>query len=344
MGRGTVYNSIISDELCEQINNDNKRLLKDFLMYKKSSDKSEGTIYQYEQIIRIFFVWNLENNDNKFFVDIKKKDFIRFFSYVVVELKSSPNRTRMIRAVLSSLSNYIEDILDEDYPNYRNIVKKIETATKVPVREKTVLTEEEVETCLSKLLEDEKYQIACYMALAACSGARKSEILRFKVSYFDEANVIFGCLYQTPEKIMTKGRGSRGKMLVKYTLKNEFQVYLDAWLKERKEKGINSDWLFVRQEQGTGKYQKAEVHNADYMASVIEKYLTKPFYAHCLRHYYTSHLSRLGLPSEVIVELNGWSSADMYNIYNDNSVMDKFAEYFNEDGIVTKEKKGLSDL
>ena len=37
MGRSTTYNNIVSDELWEQVNKENKILLNDFIDYKRST-------------------------------------------------------------------------------------------------------------------------------------------------------------------------------------------------------------------------------------------------------------------------------------------------------------------
>lgn len=343
MGRTTIYNSIVSDELWGNVNNENKILLNDFIDYKRSSDKSPNTLYQYESIIKLFFVWNLQNNNNKFFVDMKKREFIRFFNYMVVELKASPNRIITVRATLSSLSNYIEDILDEEYEGFRNIVSKIETVAKEPVRKKTIMSKEQVDNCLNKLVNDGRYQIACYFALAIASGARKSELLRFKCDYFNDENIVFGCMYKTPEEIKTKGRGSRGKMLYKYTFVKQFKPYFDLWMKYRKENNIESEWLFViNRENG---YEQAEVHNADGWADIITKYMGCSFYFHSCRHYFTTTLRASGLPDKVIQRIIGWSSSDLIDIYDDGDIEDSFSDYFNEDGIRPDIKnKKLSDI
>ena len=344
MGRTTIYNSIVSDELWGNVNNENKILLNDFIDYKRSSDKSPNTLYQYESIIKLFFVWNLQNNNNKFFVDMKKREFIRFFNYMVVELKASPNRIITVRATLSSLSNYIEDILDEEYEGFRNIVSKIETVAKEPVRKKTIMSKEQVDNCLNKLVNDGRYQIACYFALAIASGARKSELLRFKCDYFNDENIVFGCMYKTPEEIKTKGRGSRGKMLYKYTFVKQFKPYFDLWMKYRKENNIESEWLFViNRENG---YEQAEVHNADGWADVITKYMGCSFYFHSCRHYWVTEMKRQNLPDEVIKELGGWESAEMVSgVYSDLSIEDTLTNYFDENGIKSDIKQTkLSDL
>lgn len=331
MGRKTNYNDVFTPELWQEVNKENRRLLEDFLDYKNSSQKSKATINQYFQVLRLFFIWNLENNDNKFFVDIRKRDFIKFFNYLVNDTKSSPNRIINIRAIISSLSNYIENILDDEYPTYRNIVKSIETVTKQPVREKTILTKEQVDKCLKKLVKDGKFQIACFMALAVASGARKSELLRFKCSYFDDKNIIFGSIYKTPEKIVTKGNGSNGKLLYKYTFVKQFKPYFDLWMKERKKLDIENEYLFViKRENG---YEQASIHNANNWADVISKYLNCNFYFHSLRHFWTTELKRQNLPDDVIKELCGWSSLEMCALYSDLQIDDLLGNYFDENGV-----------
>ena len=346
MGRGTVYNELYTKEKWEKVNEDNKTLLEDFLRYKKSSDKSPETIKQYYQMIRFFFIWNLDYNKNKFFVDIKKREFINFFSYAVETMGWSSNRTATVKSSLSSLSNYIENILDDEFENYRNIVSKIETAVKQPVRDKTILTEEEIKKCLDKLIENKKYQIACYFALAVASGSRKAELLRFKVNYFDDKNIIYGCLYKTPEMIKTKGRSSRGKMLYKYIFVKMFKPYFEAWMNYRKLKGIESEWLFVNKKPN-GEYVQANINMIDNWCNTISNYLGKTFYSHAARHRYVTMMKESKLPDEIIVELVGWqkgSGGTMISIYNDSDVSSLFSDYFDENGIKQVEQGKLNDL
>ena len=145
MSRTTKRTSTFSEELWAQVDQENKDLLNEFREYKISTDKSAQTVYQYTAVLKLFFCWNVEHNANKVFVDIKKREFVRFFSYMTNELNASPNRIKTVRAIISSFSNFIENILDEDYEGYRNNVKKIETVAIEPVREKTVLTQEQAD-------------------------------------------------------------------------------------------------------------------------------------------------------------------------------------------------------
>ena len=114
MPRKTKMNSITSPELLAQVNPNNKRLAQDFLEYLESVNRSAGTIHGYANDLDIFFVWVLQNANNKDFVDITKRDIVKYQNWLVNENGNSPSRVRRLKAAISSLSNFVENILDED--------------------------------------------------------------------------------------------------------------------------------------------------------------------------------------------------------------------------------------
>jgi len=340
VARSTVYNNIVKPELWEQVNKENKELIKDWVEYLQSVDRSKKTIEQYVNDLKIFFCWFLEKANNKFFIEINKKDVMKFQNYCLTVLKISSSRIRRLRSTISSLSNYIESMLDIEYPDFRNIINRIPAPTKQEVREKTVLDDTEIQLLLDTLVNKKQYQQACVVALAMASGCRKSELLRFKVSYFDEKNIICGSLYRTPEKIKTKGRGSTGKLLYKYILVTQFKKYLDLWLKEREILNITSEWLFVSLQTS----EELKVTTLDGWTKEFSKIVNKDFYFHCLRHYFTTNLSKANIPDKVIQEIGGWSSLEMVSLYTDITIDDELDKYFSKDGIKKIEKKSLNDL
>ena len=346
MGRKTVYNNITNEESLSQILPENKELTKDFLDYLKSIDRSPGTISQYKSDLDIFFVYNLENNDNKRFTEITKREFVRFQNHALNEWKWSPKRVRRVKSVLSSLSSYIEDILDEEeaYKGYRSVVNKIESPVNETVREKTVFEPEEIQHLIDTLIDQDKIMQACIISLAVNSGRRKAELPRFKASWFTDDNVIFGSIFRTPEQVQTKGRGSRGKMLTLYTFKKDFEPYLNLWLEKREQLGITSDWLFPKKVNGEYVDEPISTDTLDSWTDSFSKILGKPFYFHALRHFWTTQALKSSLPSNVVQELCGWSTADMVNLYDDSTAEDMFAKYFDENGIKQLQSKTLSEV
>lgn len=341
MGRKTKQNSITTPELIEQINSDNKRLVKDYLTYLRSINRSDTTIAAYKSDLDIFFVWVLQNANNKFFVDLTKRDLVAYQNWLINDNENSPARVRRLKAVISSLSNYIENILDDEYPNYRSIVKKIENPVNTPVREKTILDESDCKMLLGKLVEQKEYQKACMFALAMASGRRKSELVRFKVSYFDDENIVYGSLYRTPEKVKSKGRGKQGKLLHFYVLVKQFKPYFELWMQERDHLGIQSEWLFPDPSDPT---QHLNALTLNSWAKTFSAMLGVNFYWHSLRHHYTTYLSERGIPDNVIQEILGWSDISLVSVYRDTDVVAEIGKFFCNGEIVSKESTSISDI
>ena len=343
-GRTVQYNVLTTPEKLQQVNPDNVELGNDFLDYLVSVDRARSTIDAYAHDLNIFWVYLLEKCNNKFFINLSKREISKYQSYCLTELKWSPARIKRVKSTLSSLSNYVENMLDDEYEGFRPIIRKIENPTNEKVLKKTVFTEEQLQGLLDHLIEKEQYDKACMLSMAMNNGRRKSELPRFKVSYFDDENIIYGSLYKTPETITTKGRGSRGKQLIVYTLVKPFKPYLDLWLKYREENNITSEWLFPKKVGNKYVDEQISTDTLDSWAETFSKILDIPFYWHSLRHYFTTSCARSGLPDNVIQMIIGWSSLDMVGLYKDIEVDEEFEKYFGEDGIKKVEQASLADL
>ena len=337
MGRKTKQNSITSPELLKQVNPKNKQLLDDFIEYMRSIKRSEGTLRQYRSDINIAFVWCLQNNDNKFFVNWSKRNIVAYQNWLLNNNENSPARVRRLKAALSSLSGYIENILDDEFPNFRNIINKIENPALRPVREKTVWEDNELESLLDKLMEQKKYDKACFVALGMYSGRRKSELCRFKVSDFGDDKLVCNRALYKSDPILTKGN----KYLPCYTLAKRFKPYLNAWMEYRNEPNIESDWLFP---DPSDPRSHRDVDTLNSWAVSLSNVSGRDFYFHSLRHYFVSYLSRSGIPDSVIVTIVGWDTAEMFNIYNDNPKDDQIGMYFSNGDISIPNKKDIADI
>lgn len=339
-GRSTVYNKITSEEKIKRINPENAQLSKDFLDYLASIDRSPKTIFAYNSDLEIFFVWNLEENANKEFIKISKRDFARFQNHALNVWKWSPRRIRRVKSTLSSLSNYITSMLDEEegYEDYRSIIRKIESPANEAVREKTVLSTEQVQKLLDELVKREEYDKAVCIAILAYSGMRKAELLQMKMEYFTPDHLEFGCLYKT-DKVRAKGRGARGKQINKYVM-NKVDTYMDLWRKKREELGIDSEWVLVIK-RGDVWEQRTDIES---WKDEFTQILGCPFYYHTLRHALCTELVDMNIPAEVIREYFGWADVSLIQIYNDKSAVDSFGKYFSADGIIQQENKGIADI
>ena len=178
MPRKTYRNQITSPELLKQINPENVKLGERFLK-EKNTRCSDNTIKNYTSDLNIFFTWNLLNNNNKFFAEIEKIELADFFSYAVGELQWGSARFGRVRSVLSGMSDFIEKFYDKTYPAFRNVVlKAIDLMPKMSTREKTILSEEQINSLLNYLKNEiDESQEACLLALAVGSGGKDFRII-----------------------------------------------------------------------------------------------------------------------------------------------------------------------
>ena len=339
MGRKTKMNRLTSDEKTSLINKDNLALKDDFLSYLRSVQRSPGTIAGYDNDLLIVFTYIMEELGNKDFRDLTKRDLIRLQNRLV-ENGNSSARIRRIKAAISSLSNYCENILagdDPEFDGYRSIVRKIENPPLNAVREKTIWEDEELERLLELLVSDGQYEKACFVALGMYGGRRKSEICRFKVSDFSEERLVCdGALYKSAP-IMT----NVNKYLECYTLAKKFKPYFDMWMRQRDKDGVESEWLFPDRNDTR---EQLKISTINSWANTFSRLTGKDFYPHSLRHYFVSALSRAGIPDGVVVQILGWTSSEMFSVYNDNSKDEQISRYFKDGDISVQDKKGLGDI
>ena len=323
-GRKTFRKVITSPELTAQINKDNIKLMERFLK-NFATKRSPKSVTVYRSNLIIFLTWNLLYNENKLFTDIRKIEYADFFDFCVSELHWNANRYHQCHSSLSSFSAWIENYFDEDYPQFRNLLPKIEKPSKEAIREKTILKEEDIDKIFSILEEENRTQEQCLLALAISCGARVSELAQFTLSLIDEENTVFdGLFLETTEKIRTKGSGVQGKMLKKYILKDMFLPYYHKWLAERdeiiKKTNQDHDFIFITKDGNPA--------NADRLRDWISTWgdiVEQPIYPHSLRHYQISLLKRLEIDDDLIVYLTGWAEGTghtMISIYNDNELTD----------------------
>lgn len=339
MARQTKQIKITSPEKTALINPSNLQLKKDFLLYMKSLKRSPGTIIGYDSDLTIIFTYILDELGNKDFAKLTKRDLISFQNWLV-ENGISSARIRRLKAAMSSLSNYIENILSDDEPEfagYRSIVRKIENPPLSPVREKTVWADGELEYLLDTLVDNGEYEKACFAALAMYGGRRKAELCRFRVSDFNQDHIVCdGSLYKS-DPLLTKGN----KYLECFTLKKKFDPYFELWMKCREEQGIKSKWLFPR--HGNPE-EHIQISTVDSWADSFSKITGKDWYAHSLRHFFVSALLKAGIPDGIVVEIMGWSTADMVKIYDDNPKDERIAMYFKNGEIDTSNSRSIEEI
>lgn len=233
MARGRVYNNFYTPELWDQVNKENKRILEDFIAEYKQRKKSKGTIYAYQQDLRIIFIYILKKHDNKSVLSMSKKDFRGMSLYFTEECGLSPARTNRLKSAINSLLTFCEE--DDDYDYEVNAAKKVKGIPNERVKDSVddfFFTFDEFIKVRNILVEQGKLQLAVLWSIGFDSAGRRNELLqieKYGLTESNKTNVVIG---------------KRGK---KFNL-----VYLDdtkelikKYLQERGDDDIDSLWYKV---------------------------------------------------------------------------------------------------
>lgn len=282
-----IYNV---EEAWEDVSEENKILVKEFMEYVSATDKSPETKRVYIHNLKLFFQWVLNERENKFFAELKKRDFMSWLSYLVDTQKLSPSRVRQLRSTISSLSNFCENVLaDEDkrFENYRNLILKIPAPPLESVREITYLSDEQINKLLDWLEEQQAWKDCLYIVLSFYTGARKSEVRQFKISDFTKDTLQNG-MYKTSLK-RAKGRGKIGKQRYFLIPQEIVDKYLGLYLTTRVD---DLDDLFVTKYKG--KVNSASLNTFNHWCDKYSEYLGIPVYPHCYRSSIATMLKERG--------------------------------------------------
>ncbi|MCY9224160.1 tyrosine-type recombinase/integrase [Bacillus haynesii] len=250
----------VTDEMWMQVDKEHRNLTEEFLDAHSFRDKTRK---QYTSSLRQFFWWVHNSLNGKKLYKITKRDFIRYQSFLKNRGMSSSG-IALKKAGVSSLNNYIENVVAEDDDNYktfRNFTRGLPAIPKTITYEKVKITYEDYQTMMKVLEEDENYLGMAWLATAFNVGARRAEIIQLKTEILDYP-IPEGQQYVLSHKVFGKGSGE-GKVL-EYMINTEALKYLKLWHEKR---GYDHEYLFTTTYGGQPK-QMSETW-ADYFCSDV---------------------------------------------------------------------------
>jgi integrase len=327
---GNVYNNFFDKEIWKEVNNENKELLKDFILELKQNKKSSGTIYQYEKDIMGLYIYIYRCLTNRSILDLTKKDFRGYSLYLTGECGVSNARHNRLLSSMRSLLTFAENEDDYEYDN--NVSKKVKGLEKEPVREIFFLTDDQVMKLKAELIRRELYQYATLLMLAYDSAGRKAELAGVKKQSFYDEN----------KSNTNKVTGKRRKVfsLVYFSGTKECAK---LWLDQRGEDNLDAMWII-----GKGDHKReADKENIYDWFMNIRDILTEiegkeiEFNVHSMRHSCLQNLSDgshyicrelgmgTGFPIEKLKLIANHSDISTTSHYLKDNSVDELAEMFN---------------
>lgn len=299
-------------------------LIDDFLLFLKTQNYSEETIYNYERDLKVFAGYLSMGYSSPIPFDRVSKQIINEYKAYLISrdrltaVKEEEGKLKLssysINRMLSSLRSYLKYLVDMDQPVPVDpaAIKLVKTERKHP---KVAEFEDLVRLIESpeKLEPDPEIGLRnrAVLEVLFSTGMRISELCNLNRADIDGSGKIF---------IMGKGKKER----FVYLTPRATDV-LDKYLSTRKD---NSPALFVPH-RGSNAYKKEKRVSTNYLQSKIKEYRQKlkinvPTSAHSLRHGLATYIAEQGASPVAIQLLLGHESLNTTTRYIHAS--DKFAE------------------
>lgn len=295
--------------------------LDDFLLFLKTQNYSEETVYNYEHDLKQLEGFLTE--ENKQFSDMDKQSINLYKAYLVSRERKQPVtgltagqrlEARSINRNLSALRTFLRYLIDLDrpVPVPPDAIKLVKTDKKHPQVAELDELLKLIESPL-KLENDELVGLRnrAMLEVLLSTGMRISELVSLNRSQLDGTGRLF---------IRGKGRKERFVYLTERSLH-----WLDQYLARREDNAVA---MFVPL-RGNNAGKSIRRISTNYLQMKIKQYREKlrinvPTSAHSLRHGFATYLAENGANPAAIQVLLGHESLDTTTRYVHAS--DKFAE------------------
>ncbi|WP_072728085.1 tyrosine-type recombinase/integrase [Paenibacillus sp. NAIST15-1] len=302
----------VTEEMWLKVNEDYRSLVEEYISTQSLSPDSKK---QYTSCLKQFGWYICNSMQNKPFYKLTKRDYLRYLSFIRDNRKMSSSAISLRKASVSSLCNYIENIVaedDENYRTFRNFTRGLPAIPKNRVYEKVKVTKDEYDLMMSVLEDDENYLGMAWLATAFRVGARRSEIIQFKTEILDY-EVPEGQTYVVTHNVRGKGRGDDGKIL-QYMVPLDVLPHLKKWIEVR---GYEHEHIFTTKYNGQID-KMSQTWADDFCANTLSDILERRINVHIFKNSCITHLLESGvdinLVSKYVAHHENISTTQIYDL------------------------------
>lgn len=302
----------ITDEKWKLVNEDYRYLVEEFVSVNSFSPQTKK---QYISGLKQFGYYIYRSMNDKPFYKITKRDFLRYLSFLRDDQKMSSSGISLKKACVSSLCNYIENVVaeeDENFKTFRNFTRGLPSIPRNRTYEKIKVTYDEYQEMMKALESDENWLGMAWLATAFRVGARRSEIIQFKTEILNY-NVPEGQNYVLSHTVRGKGKSDDGKPL-EYMIPLDVLPYWQKWIDER---GYESEYIFTTKYQGEIR-QMSKTWADNFCSDVLSDILGRRINVHIFKNSCITYLLESGvdinLVSKFVAHHNDISTTQIYDL------------------------------
>lgn len=321
-------------KLCNEYN---RNLLEDFMLMSPQLSLETKKIYRSN--LMIWFNWVRLHLDNKPEYEIRSIEYMRFQNWLI-NLKHSSSDINNKRAAISSINNYIELYYQDQYPMFRNFIKRGMPRPEMKhVHDKVPPTREEMNKLIKTLIEMEEWEKVAYLKYTFDTGCRRAEsvqLLKEVLDYEpivkhkkirDENDVVqdVEIRYYLGNDTRCKGRGETGKVR-KLAFSQDTMDAIRKWIEFRGED--DCPYVFTSNQSGKVKQISLSALNR-WSANLFSRIVGRRINPHIFRAAKaTISVVEDGKSIESVQHLLGHESSATTEIYIVNNNDDSIDELF----------------
>jgi integrase/recombinase XerD len=283
-------------------------MLEPFHQYLLNEKKSENTVKGYLQSVAGFLKW-FDQSKGVEFKQLHRENVQEYLSFLKTVKNAKP---KTINTKLNALVKFNEFLVETNVQRDMVLTKKDYMKVQQRYASLAKVKLEDVEKFRQLVLDSGNKRNYALVTLLAYAGLRISEALNLKMRDF---NLV------SREITVRSGKGDKFRVVF---MNDKVKGALQSWLKERKEKGIDHDFLFVS--------NRNKPLNRTTINKLFKEYselIGKEITPHDLRHFFCSHAISRGLSVHEVANQAGHSNIHTTLLYT-NPTKDELIQKMNQ--------------
>jgi site-specific recombinase XerD len=269
-----------------------------FQDYLQEEGKSENTLKGYILSVKGFLKW-FEESKGVPFSKLHRENVREYISYLKTIKKSMP---KTINTKLNALVKFNEYLVESKVQSDMVITKKDYVKVQQQFASLAKIELPDVEKFRQLVLDSGNRRNYALITVLSYAGLRISEALNLKGTDFNT----------TSREILVKdGKGSKTRTVF---MNDKVRTALQSWLKERNEKGIDSEYIFV-----SNRNKRLDRTTVNKIFKEFAQKIGKEITPHDLRHFFCSHALDVGMSVHEVANQAGHSNIHTTLLYTNPS-------------------------
>ncbi|MEK4207150.1 tyrosine-type recombinase/integrase [Paenibacillus sp. FSL R10-2788] len=267
----------------------------------QNDDMSVNTTKSYILNVKGYIKWFEESKGTEF-KKLHRENIKDYISYLKTIKKNSSSS---INAKISALIKFNDFLIESHIQSEQVISKKDMLKLQTQYASLATVGLADVEKFRQLVLESDSKRNYAIVSLLAYCGLRISECLNIRMSDFN---------LTSRELIVYEGKGNKQRTVI---ISSKAKTALQSWIKERTDKGIDSEYLFVSN-RGS-KIDRTVINKLFKQYSAL---IGKDITPHDLRHFFCSHALENDMSVHEVANQAGHSNIHTTLLYT-NPTRDK---------------------